>query len=371
MPLFVSSAYAMDFRTGDLVVITDTVYEDLYLFSGSATINADVIGDVYVFGGTVSINGNISQDVVVMGGTVNMTGSVGDDVRIIGGDVTVYSQIQGDLLMAGGSLDIAPDSIVNGSAQIAGGIISLDGKIMQDLEGNVGVLRLNGQVYGNVNVTIENIISFSDKSLVYGNFTYRQLMESSIPKGVVKGKIEYKEFSNTTDISFDKDYFVMLFLAFKTFSLLNALLLVLLFVILTPKLIEKSAEIAKKNLMKTFSVGLLSLILFLVGSIIAVMTVVGIHFALIAGFIFAAMIYLAKIFAAGLLSSYIIDFRKKKHLRLKLFFAMSLVMLIYYLIGMTPIIGWFLNMILFVMGLGSIILVKQYYFLYLRNKNQI
>ncbi|MDX9971293.1 MAG: hypothetical protein RBS56_05345 [Candidatus Gracilibacteria bacterium] len=367
---FSSSAFAMDIRTGENLFINETIVDDLYLVSGNVTLNADVVGDVYVLGGSVSVNGNISEDMIVIGGKVTVTGNIGDDLRVLGGQVSVYSNVGDDLVIAGGSLDIGPGSVVNGSAYTSGGLVSLDGTINENLSGNLSVLLLNGVVNGNVDITVENSVSFSQGARVGGDFTYRKLIEDNIPKGVVSGRVIYKEFSNAKESTKDFDT-LGLFVAMKSFSLVNALLIALLLVLFTPKFLEKSAEVSKVNLLKTFALGLLTLILVVVGAIILLITIVGVHIAIICGFIFGAMLYLAKIFACTLLVSYIVDFKKKKHLRLKLFFGLTLCLIIYYMIGMTPFVGWLLNGILFLTGLGSMVLTKQYYVLYLRNKNQI
>ncbi len=360
----------MDIRTGENLFITETIVDDLYLVSGNITLNADVIGDVYVLGGSVSINGTISEDLIVIGGKVTVMGSVGDDLRVLGGSVSVYSNVGDDIILAGGTLDIGPGSVINGSAYASGGLVSLDGTINENLSGNISMLLLNGVVNGNVDITVENTVTFSNGARVGGDFTYRKLIEDNIPKGVVSGRVIYKEFSNVQEST--KDFNSLgIFVAMKSFSLMNALLIALLLVIFTPKFLEKSAEVAKVNLLKTFAVGLLTLILVVVGAVILLMTLVGVHIAIIFGFIFGAMVYLAKIFACTLLVSYIVDFKKKKHLKLKLFFGMALCLIIYYMIGMTPFVGWILNMILFLTGLGAMVLTKQYYVLYLRNKNQI
>ncbi len=368
-PLWTISANAIDMRSGDNLYISEDVLTDLYLFSGNVVINADIYGDLYVLGGSVSVNGKISDDLVIAGGKVSVMGTVGDDLRIVGGQVDVYSEISGDLIMLGGQLSVGPRSLIMGSVFAGGGFVSIDGEINGNLTGTISSLMLNGLIGGDVNITIENVISFSDEALVLGDFVYRKLIEAYIPEDKIKGEIEYREFSRNID---KKDNgFTALYFGFKLFSFLNAVLLILLLVLFSPKFIEKSSEVSKKNLLKTFSVGLLTVILLLIGSIMLLMTILGIQLALIAGFVFGALIYLSKLFTASIIASYLVDFKKKKFLRIKLFFAMTLAMLVYYLVGMTPYIGWFLNVILFVIGIGSIILTKQYYLLYLKNKNQI
>lgn len=367
---FSSASFAMDIRSSDNLVITETVTDDLYLVSGNVTVNTDVMGDIYVLGGSVTVNGSVSEDLIVVGGKVTVMGNVGDDIRVLGGQVSIYSNVGDDLVLIGGALDIGPKSIISGSVFASGGVLSVDGTINEHLMGNISMLILNGVIRGNVDVTVENTVSFNQGAKVLGDFTYRKLIEDNIPKGVVSGKVIYKEFSHSNESSSNLNSFGLL-VAMKSFSIFNALLIALIFVIVTPKLLEKSSEISKQNLLKTFAVGLLAFILFIIGIIILLMTVIGVHLAVVFGFVFGAMVYLSKIFACALLMSYIVDFKKKKRLKLKMFFAITLCLIIYYMIGMTPFVGWVINMILFLIGLGSMVLTKQYYFLYLRNKNQI
>jgi hypothetical protein len=70
------------------------------------------------------------------------------------------------------------------------------------------------------------------------------------------------------------------------------------------------------------------------------------------------------------MASYVFNF-KKKISRLKLFGMIFLAMIVYYLLGIIPFVGLGVNLVLFLIGIGSIFLLKVDDYRFLKKKNMI
>lgn len=359
-------AYAVSLQVGENFNITEPLFDDAYMVAANADVDADISGDLYVTAGQVNINGNILEDLVVGGGRVVVNGNVSGDIRLIGGQIIVNGNVGDDLLVAGGQVDLGRDAVVGGSVIAGAGLLTIDGRVREDVRGGVGALILNGVVERNVVVTIEDTIDIDNDAQIGGNFEYSALIEGSIPDGVVRGKITFNEFQKQSLV----EEITYLFLLEKLVSFLAAVLLMLLVVMLMPKALITGAKLTRENILKSFGVGILTLIIALIGFIILMITIVGIPFALIMMAAMIIIMYMAKIFTCAWIGGYILNYNKKLG-RAKMFSGLILILLGYYLIGMIPFVGWLINLVLFLIGVGTVVLTDLEYFNILKKKKLI
>lgn len=363
------TASAVTLMTGENLVVSDNHVDDLYLLAGNGTIESDVFGDVYIAGGSIVVNGDVAEDLVVAGGKVTIMGDVAGDIRLIGGQLAVYGNVGDDVVVGGGQVDIGKSSIVGGSVLAAAGILTVDGQVKEDVRGLLGMFFLNGRVGGSVIVTIEDTINFSENSGIEGNLEYSALLETKIPDGVVKGKISFNKFERESVLEeLNRLYYWQ-----KSLSFLSSLVLLLLFVAFMPTILVKSANITKSYVLRSFGVGLLAVIAGLIGSILLTFTVLGIPLALITFAVIVILMYISKVFVAAWIASYFFEYKKKKKFlsKLRYFIVMTVVLLGYYLLGIIPYVGWLINIILFLIGVGSIVQVKIEYLRFLKKQKMI
>ena len=363
---FVNSASAITFEVKENVVITQNILDDAYVLAGNANIDADIFGDLYIAGGVVTINGNVQEDLVVSGGMVSVYGDVAGDLRVAGGTVSIYGNVGDDVLVAGGKVDIGKGSVVGGSLMAGAAILTVDGVITEEIRGGMGMFLLNGTVNGDVIVTIEDSINISEAAKIGGDFKYSALIETKIPENVVAGEVSFNKFERENIL----EQLTYLFFIHKALSYLSALLILLLFVVFAPRILTKSAALTKGNLLKSFGVGLLALIAVFVGSLILMITVVGVPLGLMLLVSFVFILFLSKIFVSSWLGSYFLN-AKKNPSKVKLFFVSGFVLFVYYLIGMIPFVGWVINAVLFTIGVGILVLTELEYWKALRSKKLI
>jgi hypothetical protein len=361
-------AYGVGFKAGENLNISEILTDDHYIAGGRVVIDKDVTGDLYIAGGEVIVNGNVADDLVIAGGRVTVMGNVGDDLRAFGGQVTIFGNVGDDLITGGGMVDISPNSVIGGTIVGGAGYLTMGGEVMEDIQGGFGMLILNGKVGGNVTVTVEEKVEISENAKIMGDLNYSALLEMDFPENTVEGEIKFNKFTANEGADEMVKQLNDAYLGWKMWSFLSALLILGLLAGFMSKMLLKAGSLAKADLLKTFGIGILTVIVAFVGSIILMATVVGIPLALISFIILMISCYLAKIFVSAVFASFIINTKKKKYFKLKLFGLMTVGLFAYYMIGFIPYVGWFLNIVLFLIGIGAIVLCKQEQIKILRSK---
>lgn len=364
--LVLPTASALTIEAGENVLISDNLLDDVYVAGANATVESTIFGDLYITGGNINITGNINEDLVVAGGKVTITGNVAGDLRVAGGQVAIYGNVGDDLVVAGGQVDIGKSSVIGGTLLSGAGLLTLDGEVGEEIRGGVGAMILNGKVGGDVTLTVEDTLTISDKASIGGNLKYSAVLEKNIPDGVVAGTISFNQFEKENILK-DLTYF---FLVTKLLSLLGALLIALLFVLFAPTFLMKNAQETKENVLKSLGIGALAFLTAIIAPVLLMITIIGIPIAVILLAAFVAAFYLAKVYAAAWLVGYFVNF-KKKISPMKFFGYMALALLAYYVIGMIPFIGWLANMVLFLIGLGAVIMGEMGLMKFLKSKKML
>lgn len=96
----------------------------LVRFAGSARVDADEEAEqVVVIGGPVTVDGSVQQEVTAIGGQVTVNGRVGGDVISVGGSVHLgpKAEVEGDVTSVGGTVEREPGARVNGQINQAAG----------------------------------------------------------------------------------------------------------------------------------------------------------------------------------------------------------------------------------------------------------
>ncbi len=364
--LFAPTAFGITMEVADNVLITQNLLDDAYVLAGNSNIEADIFGDLYIGGGSIVINGDVHEDLVVSAGKVTVTGDVFGDLRVLGGQVAIYGNVGDDLVIGGGQVDIGKSSVVAGTLVVGAGVLTIDGQIREEVRGGVGMFFLNGTVDKNVILTVEDTMNISDQASIGGDLKYSSLIETPVPEGVVAGEIKFNKFERESVLE-DVTY---VFFVQKLLSYFAALILMFIMVMGMPNWLLNAAAETKKNVFKAFGVGLLSIITAVVGSIILMITILGIPIAMIAFALLLILVYISKIVVSAWTVSYFMNFKKKVN-RFKLFGAMALALLVYYLVGMIPFVGWVINGALFLIGVGTIVLMKIDYFRFMKSKKMV
>ena len=145
-------------RSGNTVVVSQAVQDDLYLAGGTVLTTAAVDGDVVAFGGTVELGGDATGGVLAAGGSVTIGGAIGHSLRAAGGTVTVDAKISGDAVVAGGVVRVQPAARIGRDLVVGGGTVTVAGMVARNVAiGAKGDVVIGGSIHGNADIQASRI----------------------------------------------------------------------------------------------------------------------------------------------------------------------------------------------------------------------
>lgn len=366
-------AFALRLETGNDIRITETVYEDIYVFGGTIFIDAPVHGDIWCAGGTVTVNDTVYGDLVGGGGNLYLRGVILDDVRAAGGTLIVSGNIGGDLLITGGTVTVEPGvgiggdlalsggtvtlgSTVKGKVKAAGGKMVLNGAVEKDLEFNGGELTLNGTVGGTSRIAATHL-KLSENAAFRGNVRY-WTEDGEVNFGNALQNGATATFDTALRTHYDRPSYK--FLGFASFLavlwyLIACFILIWVGQWLFPKTFREAAGIAQSEPVRSLGYGFLYFAVVPVGVILLCITVVGIPVGLIALFFYGLFFALANVITA-LVGAHWINWRKNYNwqpIRLVLVALGLLVAL--KLLGAIPFLGWIVKLTAVLIAFGAIL----------------
>jgi hypothetical protein len=356
---FSQTAFAAEFLGGEEISLPDNIADDVYAGGGMINIDKDIEGDLYVGGGQITINGNIKGDLVAAGGQITLNGKVEDDVRISGGSLVVNGNIGDDLVAACGQLNISPNSIIGGSLVLGTGYANIMGVINEDILGGGGKIVLGGTVYRDVKIEVGENISLTKDARINGNLIYTSLTEANLDETQVGGFIEYnKQKVEEQDVGGRlQDFFTRWNLIFQLMNYLSLILIALVVVLLVPAGVVGINKISKAHPWKSLGVGFVVLICSIAACIILLVTVIGMP---LAGILFGMLLIswcVAKVYAAGLIGSLLIN--PKKLSKPKLFGIIALGAFVLAVVEIVPFIGGLVVFLAVLLTFGALVMYKK------------
>ena len=155
---FALPAMAFVPHTGQTVIVSEPLKDDLYLAGGTVTATASIDGDVVAAGGTVDLTGDVSGSVLAVGGTVTAGGTIGRTLRAAGGVVTVDSRIKSDAVLAGGTVRVDSAARVGRDLVVGGGSVNISGTVARNAVIGGGDVVIGGAIDGDAEIQASRIV---------------------------------------------------------------------------------------------------------------------------------------------------------------------------------------------------------------------
>ena len=339
-------------EVGETIVKRGRVASDLYAFGGGVDVGAEVNGDLIAGGGRVLVSHRVQGDLIVGAGSVVVGGLIEKTVRAAGGAVTITGRVARNVNIAAGSITIAPEAVVEGSAQLVGGEVRVGGTIGRKLRVAGAVVVLGGEVTGNVQVVAQEI-EVLPTARIKGKLVYWSPRPARIDsQAVISGRVTHNlpelpsriARTGTAVVTVSRALFmagltviaVALFLAFPRFTVL-------------------ASRTVGSDPLKSLGLGLLLFAAIPVLAVLSMITILGIPFglllfvgfsiALLVGFVLVAF-YLGDVGAQAFMGK-----RSTQRVVRVAFLILALGML---LLGrQIPVIGAILIVAAVLLGLGA------------------
>lgn len=244
----------------------------------------------------------IDSSQIKIGGSLEVPlGKEVENAVAVGGSVTVLGHVKEDAVAVGGSVHLGPNAKVDGDA------ISIGGKITKD-EGAV----IAGE-----------IVEISPFSI-----------------SPVAPQFSWKEIAP-------------ILVALKLLTFLGFLGMALLAALLIPKPLGTISFYLEENFIRSFVIGFIGFILFVPIVVLMVISIIGIIFVPVFIFIFLLALVLGYISASQMIGKRIAE--RFKNLRLSMMLEITLGLVILTLLGLVPVLGWFLQFLVAAAGLGGVL----------------
>ena len=333
----------------------DTVGSDLYIAAQTNVVAGEVKGDLAVAGANTLITGSIGSDLLAVGGMVDVLGDIGDDVRAAGGTITIGKNVGGDVVVAGGTVHIISGATVAGDVIAAGGQVIIDGTVKGNVKVAGGEVTINGMVGKDVSVRSDKQFSIGSNSSIGGTTWYKSPTEAVIAEGaVLKSAPQFEKMEQPARLNERMSSSIAGLIGVMA---LLQLLVMLVTVIGMTVLFKKTAQSLVKRALSHFGPELVrGFVLLVVGPVaivVALVSVVGIGFAVAGALVYIALLFAAKIIAAIMLGAIIMKLIKKTADYEIDWKSAAIGVIGVELIALVPIIGWVAVFLLFLASLGS------------------
>lgn len=323
------------FATGGSVEISGTVNGDVYIFAEQITIDGLVNGDLLCCGGSIDISGKIAHNCRILGGQVLISGEIGKNVTVVSGNLQLLSSafLAGNLVATAGNVDLAAN--IGSDATILASNLRVSSQINNDLQGYVGQMRITSRaVIGrNLDYRSNNPAWIEAGATIRGTTTYHPSFVHELVKGT---------------------WIQSLLVGSKIIAILMNFIYTFVIGVILVKIFPKNLESAlyelKKHPLKSFSYGLMLLILLPLASLLMLMTILGIPFALTLIALNIIGFYTAKVYCIFWASNWIFGRFRMKASRLPSFF---LGLVIYFCLTPIPVFGTILAFAFMLLGLGA------------------
>jgi hypothetical protein len=253
------------FAMGTSVEISGTVNGDVYVLAEQVVIDGVVHGDVLGCVGSIDISGTVSGNCRLVAGQVLISGAIGNNVTALAANFQVLSSaaVGGSLVTAAGNVDLAAG--IGTDAVIAASNLRLSSHIRNDLQAYVGHMRITskGSVGGNVDYKSSSEAWIEKGAIIHGTITHHPSFVHGLVKGTwIQGLLVGSK--------------VLALLMNFIYTFVVGILLIKVF----PKNLKAALSALTETPVKSFSCGAMLLVLLPLVSLLLLMTILGVPFAL-------------------------------------------------------------------------------------------
>lgn len=340
-----------------IVLPVGTVYQGDYFACGkSIEISGTVLGDVYLLGEQIVIDGTVDGDVIACGGSLDISGNVTNNVRILAGQVLIHGKVGANVTALAGSLQLLS------SAEIDGSVVAIAGNtdIAAHIHCDVTALSSNLRVSSEIDKSLKGYVGYmriTSRSKIRGNVDYRSHVPACIDQGAMIGGqlIHHPSFVHEL---IKGTWIQKLLVGSKVLALMMNFFYSSVVGIILIKLFPKNVEAALSSLSErpwfALAYGIVLLIALPLVSLILLMTILGIPFAITLIALNIVCLYTAKIYSIFWASNRAF----KRFLKPNRFSTLCLGLLIYFCLTIIPVFGTILSLLTMLFGLGAGILAQ-------------
>lgn len=175
--------FALSFVTGANAQ-TVTIGTDVYAGGDGASRVEAAPRSLFAAGPAVRVPSDVGRDAHLAGFSVQSGGTTEGDLYALGGDVILDGPIGGDLTAGGYSLALGSTAAVAGNARLAGGTVKIGAPVQGTLTVTGGAVILDGSVGGDAWITADHL-EFGPSATIAGQLHLTAPNDVQVPATVV------------------------------------------------------------------------------------------------------------------------------------------------------------------------------------------
>ncbi|MDQ2935096.1 MAG: hypothetical protein M3R49_09005 [Chloroflexota bacterium] len=188
-------ALGAQFESGNTRTIAadETIDGSLYFAGQTLVVNGTINGDLLAAASQIVINGHVNGSVMGAARSVELSGQVDGAARVAAQTVTLNGSVGKEVVVFASDVVVSPGAKVGDGMMAGAATLSMDGAITGDLTGDVGTLRVSGQVDGSVDVEASSV-SVGPAGRIGGDLRYRSRNAAQVAPGAqITGRTERLE----------------------------------------------------------------------------------------------------------------------------------------------------------------------------------
>jgi hypothetical protein len=349
-----------NFRQGQSVTLSQTeVINDNYFAAGQMVdVAGTVNGDTYLAGGNIIVDGTVNGDLLVAGGSVDIRGKVLGNVRSVSGQINISGSVGKNITAVGGQITILDTAKIGGSLTAAGGNITVSAPLGRNLQVSGGQLTITNTIPGDV-VFSGGTVTFTNTARVGGQVTYYSDQPAVLQPGAsVSGQLVHLQLPRSPQpaAATSRHIISSVFTVWTGISFVSNLVLGLLIVNLAKNLVTRTSQRIQSKFWSGLGIGFLILIAVPAVVLILLITVIGIPLAMILTVSYLLWLFVSRLFAAVYIGR-LITTRLSDSKSLVGAFIVGLI--IYYVLGFIPVIGWLARLVILLAAAGALFLESR------------
>jgi hypothetical protein len=346
-------ARAVEVRAGETVDVTGAYDEMLFVAGEEVRIAATSTDDVIVSGGDVRFEGAALEHAFVAGGEVSFGEAVVRDLFVAGGEIDlVGGEVTDDLVATGGRIVLGPEARIGDDVAIAGADLRIEAPIGGDLRAAGGTIFLNGAVTGDVYLE-GGSISIGPDTHIMGALTHRGRSVRIAPEAQIEGQTTVLRPHPKPDLR--------PLAALATWAaaavLFGVFLMAMAVATAFPRLMNDVAESLRARPLSMLGLGVLIAIAAPMLVMLLAMTLLGLPLAFVIGAALA-LLWPVSIVGAAYAGAMLARARTRADEQPPSAGARAmwagLAMIALILVGLVPIIGFFVWLLAYLFGLGAV-----------------
>lgn len=301
----------------------------------------ETVGDLELLAGSLVVRGTVDGDVSGVAGSVRVAagGVVTGSVDLAAGAVDVDGTVQGDVDVAAGSVSVGPDGVVGG-----------------DLVVGAESLLLAGTVRGDVEAGVERV-TVTETAVVDGTLRYDEDAAYTQADGatVAGGAVAVANLGGGGFLDGLGDGLGAASWLFTAYWVVATLLVGAVTLYAFPRFTGTVAGTVADRPLVSGGVGLLGLVGGPILAVALAITVVGLPASLLVLMLFGLAVFVGAVLAEYAVGSWLLSLADVENR----YAALVVGVVVVAGLAQLPVVGWVLNLVVFLLGFGALLLALR------------